>query len=67
MATILITGGTGLIGLRLAEMLKKQGHRLYLLSRNNKSVKNWPFSIRLTKKYSYKQSNQIFESTASSL
>ncbi len=41
MATILITGGTGLIGLRLAEMLKKQGHRLHLLSRNNKSVKNY--------------------------
>jgi uncharacterized protein (TIGR01777 family) len=39
MATILITGGTGLIGLRLAEILKYQGHRLHLLSRSNKSVK----------------------------
>jgi uncharacterized protein (TIGR01777 family) len=39
MATILITGGTGLIGLRLAEILKSQGHRLHLLSRSNRSVK----------------------------
>jgi uncharacterized protein len=39
MATILITGGTGLIGLGLAEMLKIQGHRLHLLSRNTKLVK----------------------------
>lgn len=38
MATILITGGTGLIGLRLAELLKKQGHKLHLLSRSNKPV-----------------------------
>ncbi len=38
MATILITGGTGLIGLRLAEMLKSQGHKLHLLSRNPKPV-----------------------------
>jgi uncharacterized protein len=41
MATILITGGTGLIGLRLAEMLKKQGHRMHLLSRNDKPVKHY--------------------------
>jgi uncharacterized protein (TIGR01777 family) len=41
MATILITGGTGLIGLRLAEMLKKQDHRLHLLSRNDKPVKHY--------------------------
>lgn len=38
MATILITGGTGLIGLRLVELLKKQGHKLHLLSRSNKPV-----------------------------
>jgi uncharacterized protein (TIGR01777 family) len=39
MATILITGGTGMIGLRLAQMLKNQGHTLHLLSRTSKSVK----------------------------
>jgi uncharacterized protein (TIGR01777 family) len=38
MATILITGGTGMIGLRLAQMLKNQGHTLHLLSRTSKSV-----------------------------
>lgn len=41
MATILITGGTGLIGLRLAEMLKKQGHRLHLLSRSIRPVSSY--------------------------
>ncbi len=38
MATILITGGTGMIGLRLAQMLKAQGHTLHLLSRTSKPV-----------------------------
>lgn len=38
MATILISGGTGLIGLPLAGMLKQQGHRIHLLSRKSNPV-----------------------------
>lgn len=36
MATILITGGTGLIGTRLITMLTKKGHEVIILSRSEK-------------------------------
>jgi uncharacterized protein len=36
MKTILITGGTGLIGKHLAPILKEKGYRLHLLSRSSK-------------------------------
>ena len=39
--TVLITGGTGLIGLHLAPMLKKRGWRIVLLSRSGKEVAGW--------------------------
>lgn len=35
--TILISGGTGLVGSALAKQLKNKGYQLYLLSRSNKS------------------------------
>ena len=38
---ILITGGTGLIGKPLAQLLKSKGHRLFLLSRSAKKVENY--------------------------
>ena len=31
---ILISGGTGLIGSRLVDLLKRQGHQVRILSRN---------------------------------
>jgi uncharacterized protein (TIGR01777 family) len=34
--TILITGGTGLLGMELARLLKQKGYRLHLLSRSGK-------------------------------
>lgn len=37
MASVLIAGGTGLIGRRLSAMLTEQGHRVMLLSRKAKS------------------------------
>ena len=42
MATILITGGTGLIGRRLARLLKKQGYTVALLSRSEKQSDEFP-------------------------
>ena len=38
MKTILITGGTGLLGKHLAPLLKQKGYRLHLLSRSAKPV-----------------------------
>ena len=38
MSTILITGGTGLLGHRLATLLTAQGHTVNLLSRSNNHV-----------------------------
>jgi uncharacterized protein (TIGR01777 family) len=43
--TILITGGTGLIGSHLAPLLKEKGYRLHLLSRSDKPVKGWDASF----------------------
>ncbi len=45
MKTILITGGTGLIGSHLAPLLKEKGHRIHLLSRSEKPVKGWDDSF----------------------
>ncbi|HEY8970703.1 MAG TPA: NAD-dependent epimerase/dehydratase family protein, partial [Puia sp.] len=43
MATILITGGTGLIGNALSSMLMARGHRVIILSRGGKGgdVAHW--------------------------
>ena len=41
MKTALITGGTGLIGMRLSAMLKARGYRIHLLSRSKKPVENY--------------------------
>jgi NAD dependent epimerase/dehydratase family enzyme len=49
MKTILITGGTGLIGKHLAPMLKEKGYKLHLLSRNSKPV--YPFDAVFTWNY----------------
>jgi uncharacterized protein (TIGR01777 family) len=37
---ILITGGTGLVGSRLTELLQAKGHQISYLSRNSKSLSN---------------------------
>lgn len=42
MSTILITGGTGLLGLNMAKLLAAKGHTVNLLSRSNKAVQ--PYS-----------------------
>src|ERR1700761_3753378 len=48
MATILITGGTGLIGTALTKMLKEKGHRVLILSRKtepgNPDVFQWDYN-----------------------
>jgi uncharacterized protein (TIGR01777 family) len=49
MKTILITGGTGLIGNHLAPMLKEKGYRIHLLSRSNKQV--FPYDAVFTWNY----------------
>ncbi|MEX1189915.1 MAG: TIGR01777 family oxidoreductase [Bacteroidia bacterium] len=41
MKTVLITGGTGLIGMKLSKMLKQKGYTLHLLSRSNTPVENY--------------------------
>ena len=41
MKTVLITGGTGLIGKTLAKLLKQKGYKLHLLSRSSKAVENY--------------------------
>lgn len=49
MAKILITGGTGLVGTRLAKMLIKKNHEVVILSRNPK--KENEFKWNLSKNY----------------
>lgn len=49
MAKILITGGTGLVGTRLAQMLIKKNHEVVILSRNPK--KENEFKWNLSKNY----------------
>jgi hypothetical protein len=44
MSTILITGGTGLIGTALTQMLTGKGHRVIILSRNTNVAKGRPGS-----------------------
>lgn len=41
MKTVLITGGTGLLGKTLAKLLKQKGYKLHLLSRSSKGVDNY--------------------------
>lgn len=41
MATILITGGTGLIGKQLTQLLQKKGHKVTILSRTKSNKKNF--------------------------
>ncbi|HRD57754.1 MAG TPA: TIGR01777 family oxidoreductase [Ferruginibacter sp.] len=38
MSTFLITGGTGIVGKALTQMLLSKGHRVIILSRNNKNI-----------------------------
>ena len=45
MSTILITGGTGMVGTRLTEILIEQGHEVIILSRNPLSVDLLPKGI----------------------
>ncbi len=40
MASILVTGGTGLIGKHLCEILLKKGHKVFILSRNSSNKPN---------------------------
>lgn len=40
MATVLITGGTGLIGTALCKLLSEKGHSIIILSRNKGEAKN---------------------------
>src|SRR5690606_2431295 len=40
MATVLITGGTGLIGSRLTALLIEKGYRVVVLTRNKKEANN---------------------------
>lgn len=42
MKTILIAGGTGLVGSHLCPFLRKQGHEVRLLSRNPDKVRDYP-------------------------
>ncbi len=56
MSTILITGGTGMIGTRLSEILIENGHDIIILSRNPLPAAQLPKGIRhakwdLNKKY----------------
>jgi uncharacterized protein len=44
--TVLISGGTGLIGRYLAPILRARGWRLHLLSRSGKSVSGWDAVFR---------------------
>ena len=50
MASILVTGGTGLIGKHLRTLLKKKGHHVSILSRNNSSEENI-FQWNIEEKY----------------
>jgi uncharacterized protein len=45
METVLITGGTGLIGTHLSRKLKEKGYNLALLSRKNIAVSNIPVYV----------------------
>jgi hypothetical protein len=40
MASILVTGGTGLIGKHLCDLLLKKGHKVFILSRNSSNKSN---------------------------
>ena len=46
MKTILVTGGTGLVGSHLAPMLKKQGWKTHLLSTSGKHTDGWDAVFR---------------------
>jgi uncharacterized protein (TIGR01777 family) len=49
MATVMITGGTGLIGRALSELLQKKGHRVIVLTRRPlKDTPSWETSAPLT-------------------
>ncbi|WP_298264520.1 TIGR01777 family oxidoreductase [uncultured Lutibacter sp.] len=50
MASILVTGGTGLIGKHLITLLKKKGHHVSILSRNNSNEENI-FQWNIEEKY----------------
>jgi hypothetical protein len=56
MSTILITGGTGMVGTRLTEILVQQGYEVIILSRNPIPVSQLPKGVQhakwdLSKKY----------------
>ncbi len=62
MSTILITGGTGLIGSALANMLTDKGHKVIILTRNEKKSANSNVSYAVWNV----KSQQINENTVSS-
>ncbi|MBX3254627.1 MAG: TIGR01777 family oxidoreductase [Chitinophagaceae bacterium] len=47
MAVVLITGGTGLIGRRLSQLLAEKGHEVVILTRNVKSAGNSNYAFAL--------------------
>jgi uncharacterized protein (TIGR01777 family) len=49
MAKILITGGTGLVGVRLTEMLQDKNHEVVILSRNPKKENEFKWDISKNK------------------
>ena len=50
MASILITGGTGLVGKELSKLLEKKGHQILILSRNKSTNPNH-YYWNIDKKY----------------
>ena len=61
MSKILITGGTGLVGTRLTQMLIDQNHEVVILSRNprNKNEFKWDLSKRYVDKKAFENTDYI--------
>lgn len=63
MSTILITGGTGLIGTALAALLKEKGHRVLVLSRKanpgNPEIFQWDYDKGLIDPEAIRQADHI--------
>src|ERR1700755_1630543 len=63
MSTILITGGTGLVGTALTGMLREKGHRVIILSRKttpgNPDIFGWDFSTGYIDMEAIRQADHI--------
>ncbi|MCB0502523.1 MAG: NAD-dependent epimerase/dehydratase family protein, partial [Bacteroidetes bacterium] len=50
MAKVLITGGTGLLGNRISQLLREDGHEVHILSRSTQGLKDgihyWNWNIK---------------------